>query len=151
MLERFHKQKIDKKTRQHYVQIGRKYHVNFDKKLDKDILMLSVFEKGMYQKQLIEETYEKVRSEAFDMWDYLSFKERNKLVAQELTELMKQMVYFEYENTQIVIPFFNRLLNSLYVTETAILELPQYFELYRNFNEKIIPIDTYGIAVYKAG
>jgi hypothetical protein len=41
--------------------------------------------------------------------------------------------FFRFNDKPIWIAFFDELLNALYHSEIAILELPQYFKLYRQF------------------
>lgn len=151
MLSRYHKQKIDKQIVKQYKEISRKYALNYKFDSDLDFIQLSVFKTALKQKDKFEEIYEQTRNQYFDMWERLSFYERNEILHQELTPHLNTMKAFEFEETPIYIPFFDRLLNSLYASETAILELPQFFELYDNFNHRIIPLEFYGIEPIRHG
>lgn len=151
MLARYHKQKLDKAIVQKLRDINKKYELNYKLDSDLDYIKLSVFKNALSQKEVFEKTYEAIRSKYFDMWDRLSFNERNEILLQDSKATITGLRSFQFEDTAIYIPFFDRLLNSLYANETAILELPQFFELYEKFNEKIIPLEFYGIAPLVAG
>ena len=65
-------------------------------------------------------------------------------------ELKNDLHYFKSNNGKYIwIAFFDELLNALYDKELAILELPQYFKLYRNFKDRTINIEQYGLEPYK--
>ncbi|WP_198401209.1 hypothetical protein [Erysipelothrix larvae] len=124
--------------------LAERFSLPYDPKNLMDYLTLTVFEEGLRNKETIESCYESVRSQCFDMWDYLSFKERNALILKDLKPELQNLKHFSYNNEQIFIPFFDELMNALYSKEVAILELPQFFELYQNFKSKIININRYG-------
>lgn len=151
MLEKYHKQKHSPDFIKPFKEINKKYQLNYNLKDDFDLLKLSIFQTSLNQKKFFEAQFEAIRNECFDMWDYLSFYERNDIILKEGTPRFNTLHSFEFEQTRIFIPIFDRLLNSLYTTETAILELPQYFELYRDFKDRLIDIETYQLAPYKAG
>ena len=151
MLEKYHKQKQSKKFRKKYEPINQTFNLKYDTKNEIDLLYLSSFVTALNQKRVIENTYESVRNECFDMWDSLMFYERNKLIHNSLFPVLEDLLSFDFEGTPIYIPFFDRLLNSLYVKEIAILEKPQFFDLYRSFKDRLIPLETYGLDVLRAG
>ena len=151
MLEKYHKQKIDKHIRKKYELINKQYDLGYDTKNEFDLIKLSIFETSLRQKKKIESIYESVRSSLFDMWEHLSFYERNDLIRLELDKVINNLNSFEFEATDIYIPFFDPLLNKLYIQEIAILELPQFLKLYHDFNERLIPIEYYGLNIYKNG
>lgn len=151
MLNKYHKQKVDKKTRNYYGDFIKKYQLPYEKESELDLIKVSIFLSALKQKEVIEKTYEQVRNENIDMWEYLEFNERNNIVGQTLNERLHDMYHFNFEGTEIYIPFFDRLMNSLYTKETAILELPQFFELYQDFKKRIIDMSMYGIDIYRSG
>lgn len=151
MLNKYHKQKVDRKTRNYYGEFIKKYQLPYQRDQEHDLIKVSIFLSALAQKNTIEKTYEQVRNENIDMWEYLEFNERNSIVAQTLNDRLSEMYHFNFENTEIYIPFFDRLMNSLYTKETAILELPQFFELYQDFRKRIIDMSLYGVDVYRAG
>lgn len=110
---------------------------------------LEVILEGLKHKQTFENTYDKVRNEHFDLWDYISFKERRHLVMLELEPLKNSMKTFMYEDQTIFIPFFNVLMNSLYDKEMPIFELPQFLKMYKVFKEESIDVDFYGYTPYE--
>lgn len=144
MLSKYHKQKQPKERIQSLKKIKEVYRLKYDLNQDSDILKLSVFKQSLEQKAFFESTYEKLRNELFDMWDHLSFYEKNDLLLKELDQSISNLKSFNYEGFTIYMPFFDTLLNSLYATETAILEKPQFFKLYHEFKDHLIPVETYG-------
>lgn len=151
MLEKYHKQRIPNKVRRQYEGINKKFDLKCKLNDDLDILYLSAFNKALIQKKKIEETYESVRSDLYDMWDNLEFYERNKLIHTALLPIVDEFVFFDYEGVPIYIPFFDKLLNALYVKEVAILERPQFFDLYTSFKDRLVPLSTYGLDVLRYG
>lgn len=151
MLEKYHKQKIDKNIVNQYKALNRKFDLGYKLDSDYDFIKLSVFQTALNQKKIFETTYEKTRNTYFDMWDRLSFYERNEILLQALEPKVKDMKFFIFEDTKIYMPFFDRLLNSLFATETAILELPQFLKLYNNFKEKLIPLEFYKLESLRSG
>jgi hypothetical protein len=151
MLEKYHKQRLPNKVRRQYEGINKTFNLKYKLNEDLDILYLSAFEKALEQKKKIEETYEAVRTDLFDMWDNLEFYERNKLIHTALLPIVEDFKVFNFEGVPIYIPFFDTLLNALYVKEVAILERPQFFDLYTSFKDRLIPLTTYGLDVLRYG
>lgn len=151
MLSKYHKQKQSKKTLNKYKALSNKFGLKMNAEKDEDLLKLVVFERALAQKNFFESTFEAVRNELFDMWDYLSFYEKNDLILQELDKTIEEKLYFMKDDTKIYIPFFDALLNSLYATEIAILEKPQFFKLYEDFGANIIDMAFYELDPYLAG
>ncbi len=151
MLNKYHKQQHPKERINQLKVINETYGLKRNLKEDLDILKLSIFQTSLSQKKFFEDTFENVRKELFDMWDYLSFYEKNDLILQELDKTIEEKKVFQEDVTLIYIPFFDVLLNSLYATEIAILEKPQFFKLYREFNSSLINTDQYGLKPFKAG
>lgn len=115
-----------------------------------DFFNALIFHEGLLNKSRMEACFEDARRDLFDYWDNLSYQERNRLVSLKNDELKNDLRYFKNaQGKYIWIAFFDELLNALYDKELAILELPQYFKLYRNFKERTINIDQYGLEPYK--
>lgn len=150
LLMKYHKYKLNKNDIKRYDGIAKKYGLKLNSKDLKDFLTLSIFEIGLHQKEAIEHIYEEVRNECFDMWEYLSFYERNDIIMLKLNPRLDSFKSFVSHDTTILIPFFDNLLNALYHKEVAILELPQFFHLYTQFKEKLIDINQYGLLPYQA-
>mgnify|MGYP001008426659 CR=1 FL=1 len=120
-------------------------------KNDLDFFRYQIILEGMKNKQLFESTYDRIRNENFDLWEYISFKERKKLVLLAIEPLKESMKSFLYDEQIIFIPFFNVLMNSLYDKEMPIFELPQFLKMYKVFKQEIIDIDLYGQLPYLNG
>lgn len=119
-------------------------------KSESDFFNALIFHEGLLNKSRMEACFEDARRDLFDYWDNLSYQERNRLISLKNDELKNDLRYFKNENGKYIwIAFFDELLNALYDKELAILELPQYFKLYRNFKERTINIDQYGLEPYK--
>lgn len=150
-LNRYHKQTWSKKKIKSYKAIAQQYHLDLNFKNELDILYCEVFLLGLKQKTAIEIAYERFRNEHQDMWDYMNFKERNFFALKDLKSIKSELIAFDFADKKIVIPFFAPLLNHLYMDETPILELPQFFNLYHNFAKEQVDIQaTYGLLPLKA-
>ena len=149
LLQKYHKQKPVKMMIRKYDSLSKQYALNLKAKEPYDYLKLSLFETALANKSTIEQTFEAIRSKNLDMWENLSFNERNFIVKCDNATQKAKMKKFIFEEQAIYIPFFDKLLNTLYDRETAILELPQYFKLYNDFNARI-QLDLYGFEPYKA-
>lgn len=151
MLERFHKQKRPSRFKKKYKELNQTLNLNLNVNDDQDLLKLSIYDVALNQKQFFENQFESVRNDCFDMWDHLSFYEKNDLILLDTNKEVHQLNSFDYKDVNIYIPFFNKMLNSLYATEIAVLEKPQFFKLYREFKESMIDMKQYGLDPYIHG
>lgn len=150
ILHKYHKQNIDRKVLKHYQEMSDEYGLKLKSKNTLDALKLSVFETALLNKKFFENKFEEIRNQNIDMWDIISFNERNFIIKCDIASLKIKQKHFKNDGENIYIPFFDKLLNKLYDDETAILELPQFFKLYKDFKDKIISIDSYGLKPYIA-
>jgi hypothetical protein len=107
-----------------------------------------IMHEGLINKQALEQAFEDARRDLYDMWETLSFQERNRLIALKSMDVKNSLRHVVLNDEVIFIPFFDRLLNALYHKELAILELPQYFKLYKQFKDRVEPIHTYGFNLF---
>lgn len=126
------------------------YKLDVKMKSEIDFFDALIYHEGLINKSRMEACFEDARRDLFDYWDNLSYQERNRLISLKNDELKNDLRYFKSESGRYIwIAFFDELLNALYDKELAILELPQYFKLYRNFKDRTINIEQYGIEPYK--
>lgn len=118
-------------------------------KTDSDFFMGMIMIESLKNKMAFEKTYERERKELTDLWPTLSYQERNKLINLKIADLKTRCRFFnDASNNPIWIAFFEPLLNALYDHEMNIFDLDQYFNLYTDYKERLIPIETYGVAPY---
>jgi len=116
-----------------------------------DFFNAAILLESFKNKSLFEETYERERKELSDLWPNLSYQEKNKLINLKLTESKKRCRSFKSsKGKRIWIAFFDELLNTLYDKEMNIFDLDQYFNLYKDFKQRMIPSSSYGIQPYAA-
>lgn len=143
----------DRYTKQVLTQMRRAfslYKLDVKFKTELDFFNALIYHEGLLNKTRMEACFEDARRDLFDYWDNLSYQERNRLISLKNDDLKNNLRYFKNEKGKYIwIAFFDELLNTLYDKELAILELPQYFKLYRNFKERTINIDQYGLEPYK--
>lgn len=118
---------------------------------DMDYFNLQILDLGVLNKQKIENAYESLAKEMFEIWEDLDYKKRNEFSMQALKELKEDLVSFNYHEKRICIPFFDELMNVLYDKETAILQLPQFFKMYKDFKERMIDPFIYFDKPYQSG
>lgn len=143
LLNKYHKQGFPKELKNNLIRLNKTYNLKYDNSL-KSLFHLMVFKEGLKNKEMFEKTFERFRNNHLDMWENLEFNERNMLVKHDLDPVRARMSHFNFEDSIIYIPFFDVLMNNLYHRETAVLELPQFFKLYENFNDSIIDMAFYG-------
>lgn len=103
---------------------------------------------ALKQKDDFQKASEAIRFDFFDLWQDMEYSQRNAFLLQYLEPTLSQFVFFEFEDEQIVIPFFDTLLNALIMKRPAVFDLPQYFKLYKEYKENVIdPYNTYGLAL----
>lgn len=117
----------------------------------KDFYTLCILEEGLRNKQTIEALYEQKRTELLDIWDMLDYPKRNEFLHPVIAEAVAGMKKFYFHDKIILIPFFDEVINALYDHETAVLELPQFFKMYKQFSDKIVDPVVYGTLPYEAG
>jgi len=103
---------------------------------------------GLLNKHALEQCFEDTRRELFEIWDHISYQERSRLLYLRAVNVMNDLPYIKKGSHVIFIPFFDQLLNALYHNELAILELPQYFKLYKQFEARMEAIHNYGLDIY---
>ncbi|QIK70182.1 hypothetical protein G7062_07720 [Erysipelothrix sp. HDW6C] len=150
ILKKYHKQQLSREVMNTYRDLNKIYDLKYNLKDDFDCLKMSVFANGLKTKDTFEKEFERIRNANIDMWDNLVFQERNFIIKCDFAPTKAKLHKFVDDDQNIYIPFFGKLLNSLYDRETAILELPQYFKLYQEFKDKLIPIDIYGLKPFIA-
>lgn len=150
-LERYHKQVWPKERLKSLENINKTYKLEMDSKNILDLLYLQVFEESLKNKEAFEIEFNRFHQEYEDMWQNMTFNERNFFIQTDMNELKKKLKHFSFNNKLIYIAFFNELMNVLYDEETAILDLPQFFKLYEEFDDEIISPKTYGIEPFLVG
>lgn len=126
-----------------------KYKIEKKIKTELDYFLALIELQSLINKEAFEKCFEDNRTALFDYWENLSFQERNRLILIELNKVKNESRYFTYNQKPIWIAFFDELLNSLYNNEIAILELPQYFKLYKQFQDRTISVKTYGLQAFR--
>lgn len=106
---------------------------------------------GLLNKQALEQCFEDTRRELYEIWDDISYQERSRLLYTRAVDVMNDLPYIKKDTHVIFIPFFDQLLNALYHKELAILELPQYFKLYKQFETRMESLNNYGLDIYDEG
>lgn len=148
MLKKYHKQTFAKDTLKVLGSINKDLKLNLNLKDTLDVLKLSVYKTGLENKQFFENAFNSIRLQNIDLWDNLSFKERNFILKCDIASDKITRLSFKHEDTRITIPFFDVLMNGLYDKETAILELPQFLKLYKDFHSRMVPLEMYGLKPY---
>ena len=118
---------------------------------DLDYFNLQILSRGLKNKQVIESEYEALANEMFEIWQDLDYKKRNAFSQGALAEKKEALLWFSAQECRIFIPFFDELMNTLYDKETAVLQLPQFFKLYKNFKDRMIDPFHYHHLPYEAG
>lgn len=125
-----------------------RYKIERKLKTELDFFIGLIELESLKNKESFEKCFEDARTELFDYWDNLSYQERNRLVLLQTNVLKNDSHFFKFNNKPIWIAFFDELLNSLYNNEIGILELPQYFKLYRQFSDRMISVKEYGLCPF---
>lgn len=125
------------------------FNINFTFKTELDYFEALIAYQALKNKQAFEALYEVERNDLFDLWDNLSYQERNRLIQIKLNVVKEKYPYFKTENKKVIwIAFFDTLLNGLYHNDIAIFELHQYFKLYKDFKDRRISVREYQFLPY---
>ncbi len=127
------------------------FKIDVSCKCDLDYFKLSIISQGLLAKQFIQDAYEEVGHEMFEIWQTLEYKTRNEFANKALKEKKVNYPHFDVDNATIYIPFFDELTNIFYDREVAMLQLPQYFRLYKDFKDKMIDVGHYKWYPYEYG
>lgn len=107
-----------------------------------------MLDKALSQKQAFQDASESIRFDFFELWQDMDYSQRNAFLQQYLQPMYENLVSFKFEDENIVIPFFNPLLNALIMKRPAVFDLDQYYRLYKEFKDNTIdPLTTYGQAL----
>lgn len=135
-----------------YRLVAKKYNLPVIFKDDFDYFAIEMMAQAIKNKELFEKTYEDTRNQKLgDIWNTIDYNQRNFMMNTQLDEIKLTMPHFENEGKNIWIPFLDELLNSLYDAQMVVFELPQFFKLYRVFNDKLVQRYHYGSKPFKAG
>lgn len=127
------------------------YGIDCTCKNDWDYFNLMILYQGAINKSMIEEAYEDVSRDMFEIWNDLDYKKRNEFAVNALMPMKEKLLSFQSNGNRIFIPFFDELMNTLYDKETAILQLPQFFKLYKDFKERMIDVFVYRHHPFESG
>ena len=142
--------KKDKKTVKQIVRSFSGYRIPIVIKDDLSFFDALIMAESLKNKLALENEYDKSRTGLYDVWDILSYQERNGFINKDLDLIKKEMHGFtDDENHTIWITFFDELLNSLYNKEMVIFELQQYYRLYRDFSQRLTKTHHYGLLPYR--
>lgn len=150
LLNKYHKQRFSKDTLKALENVNQELKLKYNLKDDHDVLKLSVYKTALENKQFFETQFNAIRLANIDLWDNLSYTERNFILKCDLASEKVKRLSFKHEDTTITIPFFDVLMNGLYDKETAVLELPQFLKLYKDYHSRMVPLETYGLKPYIA-
>lgn len=150
LLDKYHKQGLSKGLIKQLDSVNSELGLKLSIKDSKDALKLSIYETGLKNKKFFETQFEDIRQNNLDLWPNLSFVERNFLIKCDIAGDKVKRLSFKHQDTTVTIPFFDVLMNGLYDKETAILELPQFFKLYKEFHSRMIDPSVYGMKPYVA-
>jgi len=127
------------------------YRLPFSVNDDFSYFRSRIFYRGIQTKENFEKSFDATRNKLFEMWESLNFQERNRLANLDLEAIKAEAPSMLGQESRVWVPFFDDLLNSLYDRQIAIFELPQYFKLYRQFADKVLPLENRGIALWSSG
>lgn len=147
-LAHYHKQSLLKKkfAQSNKEKLARvnQYEPIFNVDSEMDAIMLDVYYQSTISKDTIQDAIEATRNNVFDIWSNLDNNQKNHLLQVELAPVFASLPSFIIEDTPIVVAFFDDLLNALLVKRTAVFELPQFFQLYKTYKDRIINPKLYG-------
>lgn len=128
------------------------FKIEFKCKDEKAFFEACIHYQGLVNKLAFESVFEAQRYALLDIWNHLTYQEKNRLVHIKLNEVKDGLKYFKTQDDKVIwIPFFDRLLNALYHNDLAIFELEQYYRLYRDFKGRRTNIHDYGLLPYQSG
>lgn len=128
------------------------YQIEFPFKTELDFYLASLHHQGLINKQAFEQVFESQRIALIDIWEHLSYQEKNRLIQIRQNEVKNDLRHFRNSAGKVIwIPFFDELLNGLYHTDLAIFELEQYYRLYKNFKDRRIDVKHYGLEPFRSG
>ncbi|NLA78523.1 MAG: hypothetical protein GX845_03110 [Erysipelothrix sp.] len=147
-LHKYHKQSLIKKpflrdaqSKENFVN---QHGLVFKVQDEMDAILLDVYHVSTQNKEALQQAIETTRNNVFDMWEHLTNLQKNHLLQVENQALYDALPHFYYNDQKIYIAFFNELLNSLIDKRPDVFELEQFFKLYKNYLDEIIPVSDYG-------
>lgn len=149
-LKKVHRQKPSRSLRRLYRKKRSNEYLNLSCSNWDDFLKIDLFEKSMANKTFIESAVNRFMQKYWDVWEIMTFEERNHLFLVEYDESFKARKQFKWKQGPIMIVFFPPALNRIYIQEPLVLEYDQYFRLYRDFSDQIIDMDAYKHLPYEA-
>lgn len=150
-IQKFHRQKPKRSLRKVYQQKEANQYLNLDCKSWQDLVTLEIFETGLANKMFVEQSVNQFMQKYWDVWEVMTFEERNHLFLVEYEDAFQKRRQFLWSQLPVMIPFFSLEMNRIYTKEPLVLEFDQYYRLYRHFDKHIIDMGIYQNAPLKAG
>lgn len=121
--------------------------LTYQNKDEFDYYRNEIIYQGMHNKKVIEDAYFQGMVKMQDYFEHLDFKEKKRMMNYEIDECLKDLIHFNYEDTQIYIPFFDEKMNRIYKNEMVLFDLKQYHRIVKDYLDLFNP-DYYGLNVY---
>lgn len=116
-----------------------------------DIAHAKMMDVALENKERFQKASESIREDFYDLWQDMEYATRNQFLLQYLNNYYSNVKRFSFGEENIVVPFFDVLLNALIVKRPAVFDLPQYFKLYKDYKGNVVnPLTTYGLALLQS-
>jgi len=107
-----------------------------------------MIDQALKNKEEFQKVSEAIRFDFFDIWQDMEYAKRNEFLLLNMTSFYENACVMDFENEQILVPFFDPLLNALMMKRPAVFDLPQYFKLYKDYKGNCVdPLKTYGLSL----
>lgn len=149
--------KLNKTGLYRFVEEGSKelveYGFSYKVKYPQDLFAYEVILNGIRNKQVIDECYNQFVAVNYDIFEYVTYKERQRMINQDEEKVIANLPHFKDNQSkeEIYIPFLEPFINKYYTTDYQLVTLKKHKEYIANYPRNIKNMfELYGIQPYNS-
>lgn len=127
--------------------LNEKYHLDLYNHNEFDCFRNEILYYSLLNKIAFEDCFLKTYVNMYDYWYDLLYQERKHQMNVDIDLMRTSLPCFQYQEQLIYLPFFDELMNQMYLEEMVLFDLKQYGK-FRNEFKELIQIPRYGSALY---
>lgn len=101
------------------------------------IFILEVLYKGIANKQIIEDAYYTFVSHNFDIFEHITYHEKQKMINHDIQQVIQSLPSFKKGECNIFIPYLEDFINQRYIHDFQMITLKQHRDYINNYPRKI--------------
>ncbi len=145
-----YKQKINKSQHRFCEKEFKRQDLYFKIKSDQDFINFQIIKTSYDNMRAIQTKFFKIKNDLKDLWDVISYQEKNFLLYQDLAPFMETLKHFYVDDKRYYIAYFDDFINAYYDHEMLMFDHENYRKFIYDFKSIVYPIVNYNILPLQA-